>query len=102
MRFDRVPVGNKASHCLLNATIKHHLSQFRPSKVVVELTKIRTWVTSCQELAVLMRVVVSWRSRCQLCKRANMTLTNVSGSAVSDMIVCEFRTSILTLMCLRC
>ena len=37
MRILRVPFGNCSSPFMLNATIKHHLAQFKQSKVVSEL-----------------------------------------------------------------
>ena len=52
MRCVRLPFGNKSSPFLLNATIKHHLSQFPHSRVIEELSEnmyVDDWLSWCDD-----------------------------------------------------
>mgnify|MGYP000051854145 CR=1 FL=1 len=75
MRFVRVPFGNKSSPFILNATIKYHLSQCEPSKVVSELEEnlyVDDFLTGADEEAEATRMI---QEADQLMKGASMNLT---------------------------
>jgi hypothetical protein len=75
MRFVRVPFGNKSSPFILNATIKYHLSQCEPSKVVSELEEnlyVDDFLTGADEEAEATDMI---KEADQLMKGASMNLT---------------------------
>ena len=54
MRIVRVPFGNRASPFLLNATIRHHLGKYEPSRVISELQKnlyVDDWLTGADSVS---------------------------------------------------
>ena len=86
MRLLRVPFGNKSSPFILNATIKHHLENYEPSRVVNELNTnlyVDDWLTGADS-EVEARDMVKEASG--IMKDAGMTLTKW-GSNRSD--VCD-------------
>ena len=98
MRFIRVPLGNKISPFLLNATIKHHLETYAKTKGVTELLEnlyVDDWLTGAdidaegcdmiQEAGVIM-------------KKAGMSLSKWSSnrSVVAGMLRRQFQDKCLT------
>ena len=82
MRIVRVPFGNRSSPMLLNATIKHHLEQVAPSKVVDELKHnlyVDDWLTGADTEAEAKSMVEEASS---LLLEAGMVLTKWGSNKI--------------------
>ena len=92
MRFLRVPFGNKSSPFLLNATIKHHLSTFPPSKTVAELESnlyVDDWLSGADTDIDACNM---FDEACGIMSAANMRLAKCASNSkvVSDKFSKEF------------
>ena len=85
MRLVRVPFGNRSSPFILNATIKHHLEQYKPDRVVKELNTnlyVDDLLSGADTEAEAKQMVAD---ACRIMSEAGMTLTKW-GSNSSEVV----------------
>ena len=91
MRFVRLPFGNKSSPFLLNATTKHHVSQFPHSRVIEELSEnmyVDDWLSGSDDDA---DGCATLREADEVTGQAGMSLAKWGSNSEQVLLCREFQ-----------